>query len=446
MAAIPLAAGRASAGDVTVVAKAAPEVGRQANARRALSVVIGLEGLALGGCPINALDLGRSLRASGHRVSVFAIDEDVKVSLLPYAASCGFDPRVLPSEGGVVGRARQIRSFAEEVDADVVHVFGPWLGPAASIAAATRTKQVAVVTNWTMENVYFTPRYTPMIVGTNRLAEDLRSRWPGQVWLMEPPVDLVADSSDPQRGFAFRSEYGLTGDVVVAVVVTRVDAHMKAESLTYAIEACARLANPRLRLVIVGDGDAFPAIHRLAMAVNRQLGWTGVVLTGALTDPRGAYDAADICLGMGGSALRALAHGKPLVVLGENGFARPFDPSTTSHFYQVGFFGAETQLDPVGHLAREVDRLVGSRDREALGSFGLNEVRRRFGLEVMTARLERIYHDSLASMPSRTVRLTDAVYVMARTLAHQARQAVDRRVRGVGRTSVSGASPGPHDD
>lgn len=430
-------------GGLTVVEEVAGEPSGRSTARRGLSVVIGLEGLALGGCPINALDLGRSLRDAGHRVSVFAIDEDVKVSLLPYAATCGFSPRVLPSAGGIVGRARQIRSFATEVGADVVHVFGPWLGPSASVAAATRSKQLAVVTNWTMENVYFTPKYTPMIVGTRRLADDLRQRWSGPVWLMEPPVDLDADKPDPQRGSDFRSKYGLTGDEIVAVVVTRIDAHMKAESLTYAIEACSRLAHPRLRLVIVGDGDALPPIRRLATSVNQRLGWAGIVLTGALNDPRGAYDAADLCLGMGGSALRALAHGKPLVVLGENGFARPFDPSTAAYFYHMGFFGDEAQPDPVGHLARELELLVTARDRGALGRFGLNEVRRRFGLGVMATLLEQIYLDSLASLPSRARRLNNATYVTARALAHQARLGVHHRGHALARkTGIP--SPGQH--
>ena len=45
-----------------------------------------------------------------------------------------------------------------------------------------------------------------------------------------------------------------------------------------------------------------------------------VLLTGEIADPRPAYAAADVVVGQGGSALRGMAFGKPLVVVGEGRF------------------------------------------------------------------------------------------------------------------------------
>ena len=64
-----------------------------------------------------------------------------------------------------------------------------------------------------------------------------------------------------------------------------------------------------------------------------------MVLIGALRDPRPAYAASDIVLGMGGSALRGLSFAKPLVMIGERGFARLFTPETVPEFLQNGMFG-----------------------------------------------------------------------------------------------------------
>lgn len=391
---------------------------------RPLSVVIGLEGLALGGCPINALDLGRALRERGHRVDVFAIDEDVKVSLLPYAASRGFAPTILPTEAGILTRAAQIREVCAQSDADIVHVFGPWLGPAATVAAASRRGQSAVVTNWTMSNVYFTPRHTPMIVGTRALEADLRARTLGPVWLMEPPVDIVADAPDAARGRSFREHLGLGDHHLVAVVVGRVDNDMKAESLRHTIDAIGAIAEPTLRLVIVGDGDAKAEMDGRAASVNAALGWEAVLLPGPLQDPRPAYDAADIALGMGGSALRALAHGKPLIVLGVGGFACRFEASTQDFFYEQGFFGEGSQEEPVEHLATLIRSLWDPSERVQLGAHGLAEVGARFGLERMAERLEGIYEQTLKTFPARPRRLANAGYVGARTVAHQAKRAL----------------------
>ena len=46
-----------------------------------------------------------------------------------------------------------------------------------------------------------------------------------------------------------------------------------------------------------------------------------VLLTGEIADPRSAYAAADVVVGQGGSALRGMAFGKPLIVVGEEGFS-----------------------------------------------------------------------------------------------------------------------------
>lgn len=389
---------------------------------RPLSVLMGLEGLALGGCPINALDLGRTLRDRGHRVTFFAIDEDVKVSLLPFAQAAGFMPVLLPPEAGLIARARQIRRLARSVDADVTHVFGPWLGPAASVAMASGSR-VAIVTNWMMTNVFYTPRHTPIIVGTQRLKHELEPRHKGQVWLMEPPVDLSVDVPDPSRGDDFRREWGIAADDLVVAVVGRVDAHMKAESLSYAIRAIGQMDEPRLRLVVVGDGDAFEQVQSLADEVNRGLGRGAVTMIGSLHDPRPAYNAADITLGMGGSALRALAHGKPLVVLGEHGFARIFELSTMEYFYDVGFFGETRVENPVGHLASLLVELLDEERRDVLGRFGLSEVRLRFGLDGAAANLEKIYRSSLEDLPSAGARFATAGAGVARAVARETRDA-----------------------
>ena len=399
---------------------------RGPNADELLSVVIGLEGLNLGGCPINALDLGRALRERGHRVNVFAIDEKVRVSLIPYAEECGFRITVLPTSAGFASRAWQIRRFADRHSADVVHVFAPWLGPAAAVAMASRRRRLAIVTNWMMANVPYTPRHTPMIVGTRLLQEEAQQTHGSRVWLMEPPVDLNAEAAGLAKAASFRHENGIADDEIAAVIVSRVDSDLKAEGIGYAIRAIAQLDQPALRLVIVGDGNAFSLISQEAKRVNAQLGREAVVLTGAKYDPRPAYSAADITLGMGGSALRSMAHGKPLIVLGERGFARIFEPATVEYFLRYGFFGDEPNNHPVDHLAAQLRRLLDKEVRTDLGTFGQAQVRARFGLDVSAEALEAIYRAEIASAPGLTRHSIDSTYTLGRALGHQVRRAMRR--------------------
>ena len=382
-----------------------------------MSILLGLEGLALGGCPINAIDLGRILRERGHQVNVFAIDELVRVSLLPYAEKAGFSVRLLPIEASHTARAWQIKKLVTDESAEIVHVFAPWLGSAAAIAATSREPQSAVVTNWMMENVSYSPQRTPMILGTKRLQEEAQRTHRARVWLMEPPVDLEADRPDHEGGLRFRAAHGIGQDEVVVAIVSRIDVHLKAEGIGYAIQAVAQLDLPHVRLVVVGDGNAFEDIQRQALVINRRLGRDAVVLTGALNDPRPAYSGADLTLGMGGSAIRSLAHGTPLIVIGERGFAKVFEPATVDYFYEHGFFGDQPTADPVSHLAAQIRSVLPVQRRRALAEFGLGEAKNRFGLEASADKLEHIYRTTLESTPGPARRRATAAYLLARGLA-----------------------------
>ena len=106
-------------------------------------------------------------------------------------------------------------------------------------------------------------------------------------------------------------------------VVSRLDSEHKLEGVLR-IDACAALDTLSVTLVIVGSGDASDEVRAAADQVDHpQLRRRAVLLTGKLHDPRAAYAAADVVVGMGGSALRGMAFEKPVVVLGTDGFACP---------------------------------------------------------------------------------------------------------------------------
>ena len=108
-------------------------------------------------------------------------------------------------------------------------------------------------------------------------------------------------------------------------------------------------AGVKVQLVVVGDGPARPAVEEAAAAANARAGRRVVVLAGEMVDPRPAYAAADVVLGMGGSALRGMAFGKPLVVAGVGGFWKLLTPDSAPLFLGAG-------LGRPGHGLRLAER------------------------------------------------------------------------------------------
>ncbi|MFD6176659.1 glycosyltransferase family 4 protein [Isoptericola sp. NPDC060282] len=409
-----------------------PRAGRRSAAPAGtLRIVVGLAGLALGGCQINAVDLARTLRARGHDVQVVAFrDDDVAVSVLPYARAHDVDVEVLEPGRGLRGDARALARAAARHRADVVHVFAPWLGRVLAVSSVGWGARAGVETNWYMENHFWGSPRVPLVVGTGEMRQEAARRLAAPVHLMEPPVDLDTDRPDPARGAAFRAEHGVTDDQTLVVMVTRLDQEMKAEGVRQAVAAVAALDDPGVRLVVVGDGDAYDDVAAEAARVDERLGRRAVTLPGALVDPHPAYAAADVVLGMGGSAIRALAHGTALVVVGEQGYARTYEPSSVAEFERQGFYGTGGAADPVRALAALVDEL--HRDpgrRAALGELGLRTARERYGLQAAATTLEQVYREALATRPSGALRLADAATVLGRAALGRAA----RRWRGSGR-------------
>jgi L-malate glycosyltransferase len=401
-----------------------------APASQRLRIGFVLEGLALGGCPLNALDLARTLRAQGHHVVVVAIDEQPRVSVLPHAEAAGFDVVRIPAGAGLFARARHLGRIAREHDLDVLHVFAAWLGRSAVLACGVSGRRVPVVLNWLMDNEFPTTGRTPLVVGTGGLHREALEVHGPRSYLLEPPVDVAQDRPDDVAGKTFRDGLGIAEDELLLVVVGRIDVLTpeqehhgvaKLPGLMLAMDALLDPDAPPARLVLVGDGSGMAEVSARAAAVNRELGREAVLLTGALADPRPAYAAADVGLAMGGSALRVMAHGCPLVVLGDRGFSLGADPGTIDQFLEDGYYGTTAPADPVANLWVQLRPLLDAAARRRLGEWGLDFVRARYSLESGAARLEEIYRESLDRDDAWWERLSDIGYLAGRDVLGRVR-------------------------
>ena len=244
----------------------------------------------------------------------------------------------------------------------------------------------------------FLPRSGPVVVGTAQIAAHERARGRRRTHLLEPPVDTDLNRPGlPLDLDGFRLRWDLD-DRPTVVCVTRLVRQLKLEGVLTAIDAMPRVARATsARLLLVGDGDARDEVAARAADVNRRAGAGTVVLTGELADPRPAYALADVALGMGGSALRAMAFGTPLVVLGEGGFVEALTEETLPDFLWRGWYGFGGESDPGARLADQiVGLLVDPARRAELGRLGRTTVEQRFSLEVAASRQEQIYAEALA--------------------------------------------------
>jgi glycosyltransferase involved in cell wall biosynthesis len=406
-------------------------------------ILIGIHHLELGGCQLNALDMAITMRNRGHYVVIFAtyfdkpgpVSELIQRAGLPLVLCHTYNvwPGMFSVRPSV---AAHLTRVARDYQVDLVHTYEHVLSLDAFYGPHLLLGLPLVYTIYSMSVPRWLPRYPEFVVGTQKLADEatfFRRRRPV---LIEPPVNTDLDAPDTVDFGDFRATHGLTDETVVLTTVSRLEPSMKAEGIRRAIAAIRLLDDPRLRYVIVGDGPSFADIQYDAKKVNAELARTAVIMVGPMLDPRPAYAATDVALCMGGSALRAMAFAKPLIVLGISGFSKPFEPATAEEFFTEGFYGIGSgDIDP-WPLAEQIRTLAASNSlRTDLGTFSRQVVLNRFSLKAATDRLENVYTNALAQWSSPANRWIEvawmatywtAVKVLPKQLKNQVRKIIWR--------------------
>jgi glycosyltransferase involved in cell wall biosynthesis len=370
--------------------------------------------LEVGGTQWNAIELAEALvRLHGMDVQLFATPG-------PMAALARHKGlRLLPAPDAAVhpspARVRALRDLVRRDPPDVVHAWDWWQCIDACCALRMGRRVPLVVSDMMMDLARVLPCHLPTTFGTPEMADRARSAGRSRVRVLLPPVDVDANAPGAVDPLAFRRAHGIAHDMPLLVTVSRLSDWMKSDSLVRSVQAVARLGQRhRLCLAIVGNGQARPRLELLAGEVNRALGRRAVIVAGALLDPRPAYAAADIVLGMGGSALRGMAFRKPVVVVGEGGFCELMEPASAPQFLYSGYFGRGCGAPDDTRLDGLIEGLLTDRvRRESIADFARRHVEQHHALPAVAAALASFYDDALA----RPVPGPTAAWDALRTLA-----------------------------
>ncbi|MBM7481779.1 glycosyltransferase involved in cell wall biosynthesis [Bradyrhizobium sp. USDA 3686] len=375
-----------------------------------MKVLIYPHSMELGGSQLNALQLAEGVRDLGHDVIVASetgpLLDKVREAGLRHIGIPRHRARPSPRVG------QMLRSIVKDGAIDVVHghEWPPIVEAFLSVGLSTRAAVVGTVMSMSVPS--FLPRAIPLTVGTEMILRAAVVAGHREVTLLEPPVDTISDHPLVD-GTSFRVAQGIGPDQVVIAMVCRLVPNLKLEGLLSACDAVGEMAleGRPVRLLIIGDGPARPTVEERAARTNYLVGRNAVVLVGEMSDPRPGYAAADIIIGQGGSALRGMAFGKPLVVVGEDGFSELLTPESAPTFLRQGWYGLGNGSRGAGAdaLRSALETALASASlRYELGKFGRRLVEHRFSLVHAAKTIEQTYLHAVRTKMSTGRRLTDA--------------------------------------
>ena len=349
------------------------------------SIVHVLSSFGVGGQERVALDLAIGQRARGHDVSVLSLAPAPDGPMAEEFAQAGVAVGRVPKRGGldptlVPRLARELRRRR----ADVVHTHNPlpliYGAPAARLvgAAAIHTKHGV---NPGSRGHRLLRRASAGLVHafvavSGTTAEQARAQRDvslSKLHTIPNGIRLDRYAPDPAARAAVRAELGL-GDAWVVGTVGRLDSFKNQVLL---VRAMAPILSERVRLVVVGDGDARPDVEA-AVAALPDARWA--VLTGRRMDVPRLVHAFDVF------ALSSKSEGLPLVVPEAMSAGLPIVTTAVGGLPGVVDEGETGLLVPVDEqaLAAALARL--ERDRD---------LARAMGARARQVALDRYSHDRM---------------------------------------------------
>ena len=391
-----------------------------------MRVLIVCQPLEIGGVQVNAIELaGRVRDVFGHDV-LFAAAPGPAQELL---SAQNMDYRELPSASThpSLASAKRLGEIADQFRPQVVHAWD-WAQTLDAYGPLHLKRRLPLLCSvMTMVVPRTIPSGLPTTFGTVDLVAQARRQRRGAVSLLEPPVDLDANRPGSVDSSLFRRRYGLDGSISVGIV-SRLERWRKLDGILRAIDAVADLAaTVPMQLVIVGEGSASGEVRQRADAANLRVGRTVIQLTGGDgEDPRtrirrGRHPVGDGRIGPSEPWRSA----RPLVVLGEDGFARLLDEESLDDFLHRGWWGVGRDRQPplatiLAELAVEESR------RRTLGALGRRVVQERFSLEAATRTLDDCYAKTATTPPDLLGSSVDAGTTAAVLLAGQFKDKIIR--------------------
>jgi glycosyltransferase involved in cell wall biosynthesis len=277
------------------------------------SIVHLLSSYGVGGQERVALDLAIGQKARGHDVSVISLAPAPDGAMADEFSAAGIGLGWVEKHGALDPTlVLRLMQALRERRANVVHTHNPlpliYGAPAARLikAVAIHTKHgmnpAGRGNRWLRRTAArFAHAFVAVSDTTAAQAREQHDTAPGKLLTIPNGIRLDRYAPDAEARAAARVELGL-GDAWVVGTVGRLDA---AKNQALLVRAMAPILSSRVRLVIVGEGDARPAVEA-AIAALPDPRW--VVMTGRRMDVPRLVHAFDVF------ALSSATEGLPLVV------------------------------------------------------------------------------------------------------------------------------------
>jgi len=371
-----------------------------------VTVLMTLMGLEIGGAETHAVVLARDLREMGCNVIVASGGGVYEEAL----RRCGIDHYKVPLDSikasSVLRSLKTVKNVVALRKVNLIHAHAR-IPAFVSSLVARQTGTRFITTAHARFSTDFRFRYfSRWGEKTIAVSSDIRDHLirhfgvpPENIVLIPNGVDTETFSPSAPAG-DFLRELGLSRDQQKIVYVSRLDRALAPVAMEL-IKACESMGEefPRLKLIVVGDGEKFGEVRAGADGANGRAGRELVRLLGARTDVNRIMAAGDLVVGASRVALEAMACARNVVLAGGEGFAGLIGESSLGLLEKDNFTG---RLFKTGTSAEKLEASIreffalSSSQRNRAGSFLRRYVIANHSSKIMAGETAAVYESVLA--------------------------------------------------
>lgn len=367
------------------------------------TILLALMALDPGGAETHGIALARSLQRKGHRVLVASNGG----ALVRQLEAAGIEHVWVPLHTKhplQVGRSYlRLRSLVRQENVALIHAHARipgWI-------SQTVARQTGVPLVTTFHGVYnpggglrYITRFGDAVIA---VSDDVKRHLIEQFNVSAEKITVIPNGIDtnlyapgPPDPILMK-EFDLTGDLRCITYVSRL-AGPRGDTALRLIGAARLLLSetPELRLLIIGEGDRLETIRQAAADLNQQAGRTVVTVTGARLDIERLHHLAFAAVGVGRSALEAMAVGKPVIIASEYGLQGVITPANFDTARRNNFSGRGTERaadEPA--LAAELRGLLQSPEHAGeYGAFARGMIQTHFSMDIITEDILKVYEST----------------------------------------------------
>lgn len=366
-----------------------------------LTVLLALMALDAGGAETHVISLAKQLKKRG--VEVIVASHGGK--LTEFLESNGIKHYTLPldkkSPMALASSIKGLTAIVKKHKVDIIHTHAripAWVSQWVSVLTGCpyiTTSHGIYSTGWGMGLI---SAWGQKVIA---VSEDVKKHLiagfkvnPDKIFVIPNGIDL--EQFDPNIDSSpVEKQLGLKHEDLKIVYISRLMG-ARGEIALRLIKALPQIKDsfPNVKLIVVGEGDKYESIAKMANQYNEKASENSVIVTGARLDTPQIMNMADVAVGVGRVALEAMAMEKPVIIAGEAGFMGILKPENFELAKKHNFSGRGSSMTTDSeNIASAIKTLLSDEQlRKRLGSFGREEVAKYFSIESMTNQVLKIYY------------------------------------------------------